>query len=61
MPKFIVIAGNPVEGLLYFGPYDSFDEACKDNDTPGDHEWWVAELIDPADMSEHALPSIKLR
>ncbi len=39
MAKFIAIAGNPVEGLLYYGPYDSFEAACSDNDSPGEHDW----------------------
>jgi hypothetical protein len=61
MPKFIVIAGNPVEGLLYYGPYDTFDLACKDHNAPGEHDWWVAELIDSTDTADHALPNIRRR
>ena len=58
MTKFIAIAGNPVEGLLYYGPYDSFEAACSDNDSPGEHDWWIAELIDPKDTAEHNLPRL---
>ena len=58
MPKFIVIAGNPVEGLLYYGPFDSFDAACNFNSDPEDHEWWVAELISPEDTAERVLPRL---
>ena len=61
MPKFIVIAGNPVDGFIYYGPYDTFEAACDDHDTPGDHEWWVAELIDPTDTREQVLPNPSVR
>ena len=58
MVKFIAIVGNPVEGLLYYGPYDSFEAACDDNDSPDERDWWIVELIDPEDTAEHNLPHL---
>jgi len=57
MAKFIVIVGNPVDGLLYYGPYDNAKIAV-DSQMPGDAEWWLAELIDPENTADHDLPRL---
>lgn len=59
MPKFIVIFGNPVEGLLYMRPYNNFAEAAEGMPSEGD--WWIAGLIDPSDMTDHSLPRLTER
>lgn len=59
MTKYIVIMGNPVEGLLYMGPYASWAEAA--TDMPNEGDWWVAELIAPEDMADKDLPRLTER
>ena len=41
--QFVMVRGNPVDGFLFVGPYESREEAIKDGDIV-DTEWWVAEL-----------------
>jgi hypothetical protein len=44
--KQIIVAGNPVDGLQFYGPYDSAMVAAttgnKDGNMP--EEWWIAPL-----------------
>jgi hypothetical protein len=44
--KYILIYGNPVDGLKFEGPFDTFDDAEEEaswhNDT-----WWIVDLIEP--------------
>ncbi len=41
---FIVIAGNPVDGFSFYGPYSTHDEACEWGERANGEEWWVAAL-----------------
>lgn len=47
----IIVHGNPVSGLSFYGPFDTADEAiayeAKHLDDGGD--WWVAPLVTPED------------
>jgi len=42
---FIVITGDPVEGLIFTGPFATHDEA--EQWAEGQHEWWTAFLQAP--------------
>lgn len=44
--KLILIAGNPVDGFTYHGPFDNEDERAEyTNEFSSD--WWYAELTEP--------------
>lgn len=52
----IVITGNPVSGLNFYGPFDTANEAVEyghRNDEGGD--WWVAPLVTP-EPEQQVLP-----
>lgn len=42
---YILVTGNPIDGFMYFGPYDTHDEAVEIADRDlGAVEWWTAKL-----------------
>ena len=44
----IVVTGNPVDGFVFYGPWDNSDAAvdgAEDMRLAGD--WWIAPLADP--------------
>ena len=46
----IVITGNPVDGLEFYGPFEEGEEANEWADehlTPDDKDWWITSLIPP--------------
>ena len=45
----IVISGNVFEGFKFFGPFDSFEDACDFGEGTSEHEWYVATLDHPVD------------
>jgi len=50
--KTIVIAGNPCDGYTYYGPFDSFDDACEYSDRElRKHETWIATLQPPEEVN----------
>jgi hypothetical protein len=50
----IIVTGNPVEGLEFYGPFDSFGDAAffgaNDPHLPAD--WWIALLHSPTDEED---------
>lgn len=46
MGKKIVIAGNPVDGLQFFGPFEDNESAQVFADSLTTNEWWVADLLE---------------
>lgn len=46
--QFIVIYGNPVDGFVHVGPFNSRDDAAQyaTEDAPAD--WWIVMLDAPA-------------
>lgn len=48
--KYIIITGNPVDGLRFIGPFTTGVEAaefvCADPYLD-DHEWWIAKIESP--------------
>ena len=47
--KWIIIMGNPVEGLNFIGPYDDAEQAASagNNDPHIDGDWWIAKIEAP--------------
>ena len=42
---FILVVGNPVEGVEFYGPFPSNDSALTWAERNlGDHAWWIAPL-----------------
>lgn len=58
--KYIVITGNPVDGLFFNGPFGEHDGAVEwaEREQAGE-DWWVAQLVPyipcnyTIEMSEH--------
>lgn len=48
----IVISGNVFEGFKFYGPFDSFEDACDFGEGTSEHEWYVAYLEDPIEFFE---------
>ena len=42
--KWIVIAGNPVDGLEFHGPFDSTHDAVEYANEEIRDEWWLGKL-----------------
>ena len=48
MDEIIVVRGNPIDGLEFFGPFDSEDDATEWADNHRDsRDWWVAYVTKP--------------
>lgn len=41
---FIIVAGDPVDGFKYFGPYMSRDDALSEAQRHKDDSWWIVPL-----------------
>lgn len=48
--KHIIIAGDPVGGLFFYGPFDTAVEAVEAAHNSGLDDWWVAEVRDPEEL-----------
>lgn len=47
--QYVVIVGDPVLGLKFFGPFEDADEAMTWADQEHDDQsWWVADMEMPA-------------
>jgi hypothetical protein len=44
--KYIILYGNPVDGISFEGPFDEFEDA-EAHTLSHDNDWWIAELINP--------------
>lgn len=44
---FIVITGNIMDGMNFYGPFESFEEALEYAEAEIMDAWFVAELIKP--------------
>ena len=45
---FLLISGNPVDGLKYYGPFKTYLDAAEAADALDDN-CWVTQLIPPTD------------
>lgn len=43
MNQFVLVEGNPVDGLTFVGPFDDSEEAIEYGEQGGG-EFWVAEM-----------------
>ena len=48
--KYIVLYGNPVDGMTFCGPFEDFEEAELHTEVH-DNDWWIASMRDP----DHAI------
>jgi hypothetical protein len=46
---FIIVTGNPIDGVSFIGPFDD-DEIAEREASNLDVDWWIAPLI-PAEES----------
>jgi hypothetical protein len=44
--SYIVISGNPLDGYVYYGPFETFDAADAAIERMHPHTW-VAEMLSP--------------
>ncbi len=57
MTKYIIVTGNPVDGLEFIGPFDTDTEACEFGNGDAymaDHggDWWVSSMEAPSTPTE---------
>lgn len=43
----IIVTGNPVDGLEFFGPFETGEEAFEYADENRLEEWWTAPINEP--------------
>ena len=51
----VIVTGNPVDGLFFYGPFDTTGEASEmaDRHIHGNNnvgEYWIARLLSPRDL-----------
>ena len=51
MGLHIVVVGNPVDGLTFYGPFKTEQDAIDAADRHTAEEWWIAPLLE---LVEHA-------
>lgn len=47
--KYILIAGNPVDGFTFTGPFATPDEAHNAGEAIHGGDWWIGKLTPPED------------
>lgn len=47
--KYMLVVGNPLQGLQFVGPFDSADDAAEHMFRSGMEplDWWVGTLVSP--------------
>jgi hypothetical protein len=45
MTKYVLVVGNPIDGLDFFGPFDSADDAGYYAESHRLDYWWVKVLL----------------
>jgi hypothetical protein len=48
-PPYVVLCGNPIDGLTFYGPFPSGAAATEWAERALDNagDWWVSELVGP--------------
>lgn len=46
MNQFVIVIGNPIDGISLYGPFDDIEEAHEWAENNSD-EWWCAMLYEP--------------
>lgn len=49
--KYVVLVGNPIDGMGVFGPFDSVEKAIEWANSNTEDTWFVTQLHDPATQS----------
>jgi hypothetical protein len=57
--KYIVVSGNPIDGLTFNGPFNDRGEAMvwADENVSTEYDWWIAVLNTVEDESEDPGPT----
>ena len=45
--NFIVVLGNPIDGLQFTGPFSSIDDAVAWAEEVCETDWWIVPLEEP--------------
>lgn len=45
--QYAVVAGDPMDGLNIFGPFDDLDEAASWAETEIKGDWWTTRIYSP--------------
>jgi hypothetical protein len=48
-PKYVVVVGNPFDGMAIHGPFDEIEDANQYGEYTNEDYWWVLELVTPED------------
>ncbi len=44
---FVILAGNPVDGMTVYGPFDDAEDANDYAENNFDGDWWVTKVEKP--------------
>jgi hypothetical protein len=57
--KYIVVSGNPIDGLAFHGPFENKGDAMvwADENVSIEYDWWLAVLNTVKDESEDPGPA----
>jgi hypothetical protein len=50
--QYLLIAGNPVSGFQYVGPFTTSSEAHDEGEQLGFEEYWITQLAAPSQEEE---------
>ncbi len=45
--RWVIVGGNPIDGLTFAGPYLDEHEAVREAESKEEGDWWVAPLVLP--------------
>jgi hypothetical protein len=48
MNKWVVVLGNPFDGMKLFGPFDYMTDAQEYGESFAGNDWWLVEVSPPA-------------
>lgn len=49
LTSYLIVSGNPIDGLVHHGPFETSRDAIAWADaTIDDDEWWIARLSSPS-------------
>lgn len=46
MDKYVIVIGNPIDGITIYGPFENMEEAHEWAENNSD-EWWCSYLYEP--------------
>jgi hypothetical protein len=45
--RWMLVTGNPVDGFVFTGPYETHEDVISAGDRVQDADWWIAPLQEP--------------